>query len=224
MAEQLMLSAEAREIFGTRGARRYRKGGKIPAVLAHKGDPPVHLLVNEREFERLARKRARVVRLDHPGGSDKVFIREVQYDHLDERPIHIDFSKVAMDEMLALEVPFLLKGKPVGVTEEGGVLDQYVMALKIECLPDAIPEKIEADVTGLHKDVNFCVKDLTPPPGVKISHDPELVLAVVQEHKVEEVAPAAAVPGPTEPEVIRKEKTEEAAPEGGEPKDKEEKK
>jgi large subunit ribosomal protein L25 len=116
-----------------------------------------------------------------------------------------------MDELLTLEVPLILKGKPIGVTEEGGVLDQYVKVVKIQCLPDAIPEHLEADVAGLKKDVKFCVKDLKLPNGVKVTHDAELVLAIVQEHKVEEIAPAAATPGPVEPEVIKKEKAEEPA-------------
>jgi large subunit ribosomal protein L25 len=102
----------------------------------------------------------------------------------------------------------------VGVTEEGGVLDQYVKILKIQCLPDAIPDHIEADVTALKKDVKFTIKDLTLPQGVKTLHDPALVLAIVQEHMIEEVAPAAAAVGPAEPEVIKKAKADEEGVEG----------
>lgn len=215
MAEQFSINAEKREALGTRRARTYRKNGKLPAVLARKGDKPLHLLVDAREFERLVKRHARIIHLSHPAGKEKVFIREVQYDHLDEHPIHVDFTKVAMDELLTLEVELVLKGKPVGVTEEGGVLDQYVKTLKIQCLPDAIPEKIEVDVTHLKKDVNFAVKDVAPPPGVKVLNDPEVVVAVVTEHKVEEITPAAAAaPGPTEPELIKKEKAEEVPEEG----------
>jgi len=210
MAEQFSINAEKREALGTRVSRRYRNSGKIPAVLAQKGATPMHLLVDAREFERLMKKHARIINLTHPGGKDKVFIKEVQYDHLDEKAIHVDFTRVAMDELLTLEVPLMLKGKPTGVTDEGGVLDQYVKVLKIQCLPDAIPDHLEADVTALKKDVKFCVKDLRLPAGVKVTHDPELVLAIVQEHKVEEVVAAAATPGPVEPEVIKKEKAEDA--------------
>lgn len=214
MAEQFSINAEKRDAVGTRVARRYRNSGKIPAVLAHKGETPLHLLVDAREFERIMKKRARIINLAHPGGKDKVFIREVQYDHLDEHAIHVDFHKVAMDELLTLEVPLLLKGKPVGVTEEGGVLDQYVKVLKIQCLPAAIPDHIEADVTHLKKDVLFAVKDLKAPAGVKLLHDAELALARVTEHIAEVVATAEAAPGPLEPEVIKKEKEEEAPAEG----------
>jgi len=214
MAEQFAINAEKRESLGTRVSRRYRQSGKIPAVLARKGDKPLHILVDAREFERIVKKHARIINLTHPAGKDKVFIKEVQYDHLDEHAIHIDFTRIAMDQLLTLEVPLLLKGKPVGVVEEGGTLDQYVKVLKIQCLPDAIPDHIEQDVTALKKDVKFCIKDLTLPAGVKVTQDVELVVAIVQEHKLEEVVPAAATPGPLEPEVIKKEKGEEEAVEG----------
>jgi large subunit ribosomal protein L25 len=212
MAEQFAIQAEKRESLGTRVARRYRKEGKIPAVLNRKGDPSIHLLLDAREFGRLLKKHARILDLSHPTGKDKVFIKEVQYDHLAENVVHVDFTRVAMDELLTIDVPLILKGKPVGVTEEGGVLDQYVKDLKVQCLPDAIPEKVEVDVTGLKKDVKFTVKDLPALKGVKYLHDADLLLAIVQEHKIEEIVPAAgATPGPTEPEVIKKEKGEEGA-------------
>lgn len=214
MAEQFSIKAEKREALGTRVSRRLRKSGKLPAVLARKGEEPLHLLVDAKEFSQLVKKHARLINLDHPAGKDKVFIKEVQYDHLDEHAIHVDFTKVAMDQLLTIEVPLILKGKPIGVTEEGGVLDQYVKVLKIQVLPDAIPDHIEADVAALKKDVKFQIKDLVLPPGVKSTQDPELLVAIVQEHKVEEVAPAAAAAGPVEPELIKKPKETEEGAEG----------
>ena len=223
MAEQPTIKAESRELMGTRVSRRYRKAGKLPVVLAHKSDKPVHLLVNTREFNKVVMKRARIIGLTHPGGKDKVFIREIQYDHLDEHPIHVDFTRVDADEVLTLEVGLELKGKPVGVIDEGGVLDQFIKVLRIECLPDAIPEIIEADVSELKINVVLSIKDLAPPQGVKILNDPDLAVARVTEHKVEEVAVEEAAPGPLEPEVIKKEKEEGAADEGGKKEEKKEK-
>jgi large subunit ribosomal protein L25 len=211
MAEEVSLKAEKREALGTRVSRRFRLSGKIPAVLARKGDAPVHLLVDAREFGKVLKKHARVIELAHPAGSDKVFLKEIQYDHLAEHVIHIDFTRIAKDELLTVEVALTLKGKPVGVSDEGGVLDQYVKVLKLQCLPDAIPDQIVVDVTGLKKDVKFTIKDIALPAGVKALQDADLLVAIVQEHKVEEVLPAAAaLPGALEPEVIKKEKAEDA--------------
>ena len=215
MAETVSLKAEAREDLGTRRARRLRLKGLVPAVMLRKKETPLNLLVPTRELELALKKGARIVDLAHPSGKDRVFIKEVQYDHLGERIYHVDFAKVAMDEVITLEVPLELKGKPIGVLEEGAVLDQYVKVLRISCLPTAIPEKIEAEVSHLKKDDHIAIKDLKPPEGVKILNDPDVVVAAVTEHKIEEIAPAvAATPGPAEPEVIKKEKAEEAPAEG----------
>ncbi|HEX7896360.1 MAG TPA: 50S ribosomal protein L25 [Planctomycetota bacterium] len=217
MAEKVSLKAEKREALGTRVSRRFRLSGKIPAVLARKGDAPAHLLVDAREFGKVLKKHVRVIELAHPAGTDKVFLKEIQYDHLAEHVIHIDFTRIAKDELLTVEVALTLKGKPVGVSDEGGVLDQYVKVLKLQCLPDAIPDQIVVDVTGLKKDVKFTIKDIPLPAGVKALQDADLLVAIVQEHKVEEVAPAvAALPGALEPEVIKKEKAEDAEAEKGE--------
>lgn len=207
MADQIQIKAQPRAEMGTRAARRFRDRGLVPGVMLHKREKPVHLLIGAKDLDRVFRKGARIVDLEHPGGRDRVFIKEVQYDHLGESVYHVDFVKVAMDELIQLEVEFILKGKPVGVTEEGGVLDQYVKKLKIECLPSAIPDHLEADVAHLKKDEHLQLKDVKVPAGVKLLQDPELVVAAVTEHKIEEVVPAAAaVPGPAEPEVIKKEK------------------
>jgi large subunit ribosomal protein L25 len=215
MAETVSLKAESRADLGTRVARRLRSKGMVPVVMLRKKESPLNLLVPTRELELALKKGARIVDLSHPSGQDRVFIKEVQYDHLGEKIYHVDFTKVAMDELLTLEVALILKGKPVGVAEEGAVLDQYVKVLKISCLPTAIPETIEADVTHLKKDDHMSVKDLKAPAGVKILNDPDVVVAAVTEHKIEEIAPAAAAtPGPTEPEVIKKEKAEDAEAEG----------
>jgi len=215
MAETVSLKAQSRAELGTRVARRLRSQGLVPAVMLRKKETPLNLLIPTRELELALKKGARIVDLAHPSGQDRVFIKEVQYDHLGEKIYHVDFAKVAMDELITLEVALVLKGKPAGVVEEGAVLDQYVKVLKITCLPTAIPENIEADVTHLKKDDHMSVKDLKAPEGVKILNDPEVVVAAVTEHKIEEILPAAAAtPGPTEPEVIKKEKAEDETAEG----------
>ncbi|MBI2932205.1 MAG: 50S ribosomal protein L25 [Planctomycetes bacterium] len=215
MVENPMLTAVKRDTLGTRVSRRLRASGKIPCVLMHRKEKPAHLLIDAREFERVLKKGARILELTHPEGKDRVFIKEVQWDHLGEHVYHVDFVKVSEHDRLQLDVELVLKGKPVGVAEEGGVLDQYVKSVKIECESANIPDKIEVDVAHLKKDQHLLVKDIKPPAGVKLLQDPEVVIAAVTEHKVEEVAPAvAAAPGPVEPEVIKKEKEEEIPEEG----------
>ncbi|MHC5059084.1 MAG: 50S ribosomal protein L25 [Planctomycetota bacterium] len=224
--QEVVIETQPRTEMGTRAARRLRKSGTIPVTLCAKGRESSHLQVAERQLEKVLRAGARVITVVHPGGRDKAFLKEVQYDHLGEKVYHVDLTKVAAGEKVELEVELVLKGKPVGVTEEEGVLDQYIKALKIACLPDAIPKKIDADVAHLKLKDHLTIADLVPPPGVTLLQEQDLVLAAVNEPKVEEVVPAVAETGPMEPEVIKKEKPDEegeAAPEG-EKKEKKEKK
>jgi large subunit ribosomal protein L25 len=210
MVQTFKLEAKARDIFGSRVSVRLRRSGSVPCVMLHKKAKPVHLAIDGRAFERAVTKGARLIDLAHPGGTDKVFIKEVQWDHLGEKVLHVDFTKVAMDELLTLDVDCVLKGKPVGVIEEGAALDHFIKVLKIQCLPSAIPDKIEVDVAHLKKDESLKIKDIKPPEGVKLLGDPDTVVAIVQEHKIEEVLPAGATPGPAEPEVITAKKEEPA--------------
>jgi large subunit ribosomal protein L25 len=151
----------------------------------------------------------RMVDLTTPAGTQKVFIREVQYDATGDRVLHIDFNQVALDEELSLEVVMEITGKPVGVTAEGGVLSQFVKMIPIRCLPDAIPDKLTADVSGLKLNDNLLIRELKTPQGVTIVAAPELVVAGVRPPMVEETAVAAAAePGPTEPEIIGKKPAE----------------
>ena len=141
MAETVSLKAESRA--------ELRSKGLVPVVMLRKKDAPLNLLIPTRELELALKKGARIVDLAHPSGQDRVFIKEVQYDHLGEKIYHVDFAKVAMDELITLEVALVLKGKPAGVVEEGAVLDQYVKVLKITCLPTAIPDSTARSATGI---------------------------------------------------------------------------
>ncbi len=219
---ELVLEAKPRTKLGSRASRQIRKEGRVPLTLNDKSKPAVHLEASARELEKLLKQGARVMTLHHPGGKDKVFLKELQYDHLGEYVYHVVFTKVAMDQDIEMEVDLVLKGKPVGVVEDGGVLDQYIKIVKIACLPDSIPQKIEADVSKLKLGDHLNIENLKVPPGVKFLQDARLVLASVTEHKEAEAEPAEA--GSLEPEVIAKEKAEEDASTEEGKKDKKDKK
>ena len=159
--DEIVLESEARTKLGTRNSRRLRKEGIIPITLCVPGKDSAHLQVDVRKLTKVLRTGARIVTLVHPGGKDRAFVKEIQYDHLGDKVYHVDLNRVAMDEALELEVDLVLKGKPLGVVEGGGILDQYVKTLRISCLPDAIPERIEADVSELNLNDNLTLKNLT---------------------------------------------------------------
>jgi large subunit ribosomal protein L25 len=197
------VSVEIRSQSGKGPARRSRAGGKLPAVLyGHKLDPlslvldPVELMhALDKE-----RKRNTIFTLEVKGDSKSesvmAMLRDVQIDPISRRPVHVDFIRVSMDEEIKVTVPLVLTGIPVGVTN-GGNLHLTHHALPIAAKPDAIPTKLELDVTVLDIGDALHASDLKLPPGVRTTLDPkEAVASVVAPHieKVEEVA-AAPVEG-----------------------------
>lgn len=208
MAEEIVLTAEERKELGTRRIKTLRGKGLIPAVIYHKKESTDALSVKLADFEKTLKKGARLITLNHPKGKDTVLIKEVQYDHLGEKVLHIDFVKVAKDELITIEVPVILKGKPIGVVEEGGTLDHYIKIVKVSCLPANIPNVIEVDVSNLKLDQKLLIKDLKAPQGVKLLGEQDVTVASVSIHVVEEIVTAAA-PTVAEPEVIKKERAEE---------------
>jgi large subunit ribosomal protein L25 len=213
MAEQThVVEAQERAERGTRACARLRRAGKVPAVLLVPNAESQPLVVEERALRRTVQTGAHMIRL-RVGGQDRpVLLKHVQFDPLGERILHADFLEVRMDREITVDVEVVLKGKPVGVAEEGGVLVQYVRRLEVKCLPAAIPDRVEADVQTLRIGQTLRAGDIPLPQGVRMLH-PETTVAGV-EARVE--APEAAVPAPiegapAEPEVIRRErKTEES--------------
>ncbi len=205
------LTAEARTKLGSRESRRLVLRGLIPAVLYSKKDPQAHpLTVKKDDFALVLKRGERVIDLKHPGGQEKVLVKDVQWDPLGERILHVDFNKIALDEVITVDVTLELKGTPVGITGEGGVLEHYIKTLKVQCLPTAIPKSIVADVSGLKLNQNLHVRDIPVAAGLKLVQDADLVVASVHPPRVEETAAAEAAAA-AEPEVITKKA--EAAPE-----------
>ena len=155
-----------------------------------------------------------------------------QYEPIKSALLHVDLKRIAMDKVLQVSVPVVLKGEAPGVKVQGGILEQMLREVEIECLPADIPGHIDADVSQLNFGEVIRVSNLPHDGKIKfITDENQPVAHVVAVKEVVEAAPAeAAVEGaaaPAEPEVIKKGKQEaegEAAEGGGEKGDKGEKK
>ena len=204
------LHAVKRESHGTRASRNLRKEGKVPAILYGRKKDALPIQVDKKELIEALRKRSRMFELHLETEKDTVLLKELQYDSFGDEIVHADFVRIAMDEVITLEVPIQMKGQP---KIEHAVLEQTLAIVKIECLPKDIPDAVILQVADIQLDQTRTVKDLTVPPGVKILTDPEVIVAAMTAIKEEVAAPAAAVaaePGAAEPDLIRKEKPEEA--------------
>src|SRR5580693_4058013 len=222
--EQNILEAQPREAGTKNQARRVRSEGKIPGVLYGASKDALPVTVDPRHVLRILRSDSghnTIFDLAlHGGERTKAMIVDWQYEPIKGKLLHIDLKRIAMDKVLRVEVPIVLQGVPIGVKTEGGILEQMLREVEIECLPGDIPSHIDVDVTELAFGKVIRVSDLPHNPKLKFLTDENQPVAHVTSVKEEVVATpeataADATASPAEPEVIKKGKAE--AEEGAEP-------
>ncbi len=199
-------------------ARRLRAAGSMPAVVygASTGDAPasVPVSVDPKSLSRILHSDSGVntlIKLRVDGIETSVLVKEYQLDPITNRLLHADFYQLAMDKVLILTVPIVLKGEPRGVKLQGGLLDFVTRDIQVECLPANIPEHIDIDVSGLELHQSIRVRDLPANDKWKAMSEGETMLVHIVLPKVEEAAAAtteAAAPVAAEPEVAKKGKTD----------------
>lgn len=219
--ERLQLKAQIRKSVGKGTARKVRAKGLIPAIFYGAGLEPLPLSVDHHDFEKAISKTGSTnVLFDLEIEGNKavaVMVRDYQADVLDRHLLHVDFQKIDLKKKVKVEVPIHLVGKAPGV-KEGGILEHIRRHLEVICLPTAIPEAIDVDVSHLQIGNTIHVQDLELPKGVEMSPMTNVTVAAVAAPVAEkEEVPVEGEEVPTEPEVIG-EKKEEAA-EAGEPKE-----
>ena len=218
--DHIRSKAEARTEQGTGAVRRLRKTGMIPGSVMKMRKGGTELIkLPAHDFMMATRGHASkqlLVTLDLDGKEVPALMREMQNDVLAGTPIHVDFSEVSLTEKVRVTVPLYLVGEPVGVKLGGGVLEQTLRTIDVDCLPTDIAEKFEVDVSALGLDQTLFVRDLKLGEKQTIVTRGEVPVAVVKapdDVPAAGGAPAAAAAGaaPAAPEVIKKGKEEEAA-------------
>ena len=211
MADALTLKTEPRSGKGGRDALRQRKAGRIPAVIYGHKEAVASITVSRDELKSALRHHARTLQLVIGGKNETVLIQEVQHNHLGNEIYHVDFRRVSADERVRTTVEIELRGTAPG-TSAGGVLDQPLHKIHIECPALAIPDSIRVKIDQLLVGNAIHVKELDLPAGVKALEDPDLVVVQVKQQVVQP-RPTAALPtepGVAEPEVITKKKEKPA--------------
>lgn len=218
MAKTIQLKAEPRPSAGTTAAKAVRKAGKVPATIYGRHQQPQNLQLDAYSLE-LALGKARgehvLVNLEIAGGgSTLALIQDVQHHAVKRHILHLDFHALKDDEVMHTTVPVIGQGEPAGVKTGGGLLEQIIRALEIECLPKDLPESIIIDVSGLKIGDTIHVHQVALPAGVKALVNADAVVFHCAAPTVEvEAAPAAE--GGAEPEVLKEKKEGEAAPAAG---------
>ena len=183
--EQKTLAADTRSERKKGASRRLRRAGKIPAVIyGYSGTAAI--TVDEREFQSKFKTISEntIINLNIADKSYDVLVKDYQEDILTGKLLHIDFYEVEAGKTLRTHIPVRLTGTPVGV-KEGGVLEQLMHDIEVECLPKDIPESISLDVSGLDIGMSIHVSDLPEMPDVKVLSSPEYGVVSVTTMKIE---------------------------------------
>lgn len=213
---RIKLGVVTRSDLGSSAVQRLRDQGIVPGIIYGKGKDPIPVQVSIKDIHGVkGGKIAENVLLDLVVKDDKnkltktVIVKELQKDFIKGDWLHIDFNEISLDERLKTKVAIEVVGEAVGVAQ-GGILDQIMHDLEIECLPVDIPGRIDVDVTSLTIGQTMYVKDLKISEKVTVLSNLELPVVSVSVPKAEEEVVAAPVEGaPAEPEVIAKGKKEE---------------
>ena len=215
-SQSAQITAKVREELGSRRNKRLRDSGFVPGVIYGHKEAVVPVTLPKKELVGHLNHGAHLFSLALDGKSENVLVKDVQYDHLGIEVLHVDFARVDLNERVEVTVPIVLKGEPKG-EKDGGVLQQIISDLEIECLVTQIPHEIRVIVTDLGLNDVLHIKDLQLPEGVRALQDEDQLVVAVREIAEQETAEVAEA-GAAEPEVIGR-KDEDAAAEGGEAKE-----
>jgi large subunit ribosomal protein L25 len=214
MAKQVKLKAEPRPDVGRSAVRKLRTRGFIPAVIYGGTDKPQALQVSARDINAMMSQASGenvLVELEigGDGQSRTALVQEIQHSPVGGQIRHVDFHAISMDQMIEAEVPLEPLGTAIGVKTFGGLLEQSLRSLAIECLPGDLPDRITVDVSQLNIGDSIHVRDIQLPSGVTAKVQLDLTAFSVLAPVVEEEPVAAQAEGaPAGPEVITEKKEE----------------
>lgn len=195
---RLAINVQRRTDSGKGAARRLRREGKVPAVVYGRKTGNVYLAVDASALNRLLAGGGATALVDliiDGNQTQTALIREVQRQPDRDDVLHVDFHAVEMDQEVEVQVPVVLVGEDQRESD-GGIVTQLLRELAVTCLPADIPERIEADVSGLRVGDSLLVSDLVVPPGVTVNTPAEeVVVSVVASKAVAAEAEEAEAAG-----------------------------
>jgi large subunit ribosomal protein L25 len=183
MAETFVLEVQERTSLGSNAAKQLRKKGLVPAVIYGHGEGTASLSVPSDALSKAVRQGVRIFDVKVNGNTQKTLLRDLQWDAFGADILHADFYRVRADETITLEVKVEIRGTAPGIAA-GGVLQQALHSLSVECLIINIPESIRVNVGELQLNQAIHVRELQLPEGVKVMNDPEAIIVQVSQKVV----------------------------------------
>jgi large subunit ribosomal protein L25 len=216
VSKELVLKAQIRKELGSKHAEKLRLAGRIPAVIYGHGQKPESIVLDAHDFAEGVHHGSRLFDVEYGDKREKLLVKDVQFDYLGKKIIHADLIRVDLSERVKVEVLLAFKGTPAGA-QEGGLLEEHLDRVEIECAVTDIPESIDVSVKNLKVGDSLHARDIQLPAGIKLLTDPDALLIAchlpIVMATTEETAEVATEP--TVPEVIteRKPKEEEESEE-----------
>jgi len=202
--DTLTLKAAARKTKGSARSRQLRREGQTPAVLYGHQEEVVALSVNTDAITKVIAEGHHLVQIDVDGQPQRAIVKDVQFDAWGRELLHVDFTRVGLHEKVTVSVTIVSHGQPKAVLA-GGVLEQPLHAVEVECEADHIPDQVVVEIGHLDMGDSIHVRDLEFPEGVEAASDPDVLVFMVHEprgaEEVEETEPVEEA-GTAEPEVI----------------------
>ena len=189
--EQTSLEAQVRKTTGNGPARVLRREGRIPAVLYGPKTETVMLSIDNKEFEQIVKKSSigsvllKLQIKNGQTGSRSAMVKELQTHPVTGQFLHVDFYEVDLSRKINAMIPVTVKGKSQGV-EDGGILQIVRREIEVFCLPTAIPEAIEVDISDLDIGGSVHINDIDLPDDVELPEDIDFTVLTVLAPKVEE--------------------------------------
>ncbi len=211
MQQTVSLKMEVRKQAGSHDAARLRKSGKLPAVIYGHKQAPVSVSFDGREFLDNLHHGHRVFNVNLPEGQQTLLVKDLQYDHLGKEVIHADMVRVDLSERVTVSVPLEFRGTPKG-THAGGVLDELMTEIEIECPVTEIPEQIIVNIKELDLDQQIAAGQIELPANCSLKTDAKALVVTCHEVVIAKTTEELQAEMPAAPEVI----TERAPKEEGE--------
>lgn len=209
--DKVILEARKRQISTKSALTQLRKGGRVPGVFYSKHHEPLSIDVEAVKLNPLVfTSKAHLINLKiETGETFDCVLKDVQFDPVTDKVVHFDLIGLEVGQKVHIEVPVQLVGTAIGV-REGGLLQQILHKLEIECLPDDIPEHIEVDISNLKKGQSVHVGELNI-PNITIKQSPDSIIVSVTHQRAEKDVTVSAELGEEikEPEVIGRGKSQE---------------
>lgn len=210
---ELVLELEKREKSGSGYANKIRREGKVPGIFYFHGKEAIPFIVSRKSLQTTLGKESALLDVAfNDGDKRKCIVRNIQFDPITHSILHVDLMGILLSEKITVSVPIHLIGTPIGVKNDGGILQLMMRDVEIECLPTDIPEFIELDVTNLNIADSLHLSDIQV-DKFKILGDLERAIATVSALRVVEEVVVAPEAEEAEPEVItaKRVETEEGA-------------